>query len=95
MTLGIANAGQGVGTALIPPFTQFLVSSFGWRWAYVGLGLIMVIPFLFNLLLLRDKPADKHLLPDGARAKPGPQLNATSSRRATPSENARASRSFG
>ena len=78
VTLGIANAGQGVGTALIPPFTQFLVSSFGWRWAYVGLGLIMVIPFLFNLLLLRDKPADKHLLPDGAQAKPGPQLNAAS-----------------
>ena len=68
LALGLTNAGQGLGTALIQPYAQWLVSSFGWRWAYAGLGLIMVIPFLFNLLLLHDNPRDRHLLPDGAEA---------------------------
>ncbi|HXQ53926.1 MAG TPA: MFS transporter [Stellaceae bacterium] len=70
LTLGLANAGQGLGTAIIPPYTQLLVGHFGWRAAYVGLGAAMLIPFLFNLALLRDRPQDRGLLPDGDRGDP-------------------------
>jgi MFS family permease len=40
LALGIAMAGVGLGAALIPQYTQFIISTFGWRAAYVGLGLL-------------------------------------------------------
>nr|TFG54824.1 MAG: MFS transporter [Hyphomicrobiales bacterium] len=39
LALGIAMTGVGIGTSLIPRWTQFLVDSYGWREAYFGLGL--------------------------------------------------------
>ncbi len=66
VAVGIIGAGQGVGAALVPVICQALVTSYGWRTAYVGLALLtLVITFLFNFLFLYDKPADKGLLPDG------------------------------
>jgi cyanate permease len=66
LALGLSNSGQGLGTAFIQPFALLLIVSFGWRWAYVGMGLLMIVPFLFNLTLLYDNPRDRELLPDGA-----------------------------
>ena len=68
LALGLCNAGQGLGTAFIQPFALWLIASFGWRWAYVGMGLLMVVPFLFNFVLLHDNPRDRGLLPDGEEA---------------------------
>jgi 4,5-dihydroxyphthalate decarboxylase len=66
LAVGIVSAGQGFGAALIPPISQWLVAGFGWRFAYVGLALIvLVIGLPVIALLLRDKPEDKGLLPDG------------------------------
>ena len=66
LAVGIVSAGQGAGAALVPAISQFFVSHFGWRLAYVGLAAItLVVTLLFNLPFLRDKPADKGLYPDG------------------------------
>ncbi len=66
LAVGIVSAGQGAGAALVPAISQFLVSHVGWRLAYVGLAAItLVVTLAFNLPLLRDKPADKGLRPDG------------------------------
>ncbi len=55
LALGIAIAGVGMGTALVPQYTQTLVEHFGWRGAYIGLGLLhFAIAFPAVLLLLRD-----------------------------------------
>lgn len=43
LALGIVLAGIGAGTALIPPFAQLLTSQFGWRSAYLGLGLLVCL----------------------------------------------------
>ncbi len=43
IALGVAMAGVGIGTSLIPLWTQFLVDSYGWREAYIGLGLTTFI----------------------------------------------------
>jgi MFS family permease len=68
LAVGIVSAGQGAGAALVPALSQFLLSHFGWRLAYVGLAAItLVVTLLFNALFLRDKPADMGLLPDGDR----------------------------
>ena len=39
IALGVAMTGVGIGTSLMPRWTQFLVDSYGWREAYIGLGI--------------------------------------------------------
>lgn len=47
LALGIALAGVGLGTALIPQAARFLLQRFGWRMGYVGLGCaIFVLAFI-------------------------------------------------
>jgi MFS family permease len=46
--LGIALAGTGVVAVFLPPYTTWLVTDFGWRGAYVGLG---ALPIVFALPL--------------------------------------------
>ena len=41
LALGIASAGIGVGTALLPLLATYLISSFGWRVSYGFLGLLI------------------------------------------------------
>jgi predicted MFS family arabinose efflux permease len=72
LALGIAMTGVGIGTSLIPRWTQFLVDSYGWREAYFGLGLTtFVIAFPAVALLVgqadrrlsRDRAADQESIP--------------------------------
>jgi MFS family permease len=42
IAIGIAISGTGVGTALLPLYTQWLIGQVGWRWAYAGLGLVLI-----------------------------------------------------
>lgn len=55
LALGIAMAGVGLGTALVPPFANALIEHFGWRMAYVGLGVaIFVLAFLPVAAVVRE-----------------------------------------
>jgi len=57
LALGIALIGIGVGGALAPVVSQALISAYGWRSAYMYLGLIVfIISFPPLFLLLRDRP---------------------------------------
>lgn len=58
LALGIAGGlGNGIGAALAPLLAFFLISEFGWRGAYRGLGLtIALIALPVLVLLLRDPP---------------------------------------
>lgn len=38
LALGVSMAGVGLGTAIVPQIAQALITAFGWRFAYVGLG---------------------------------------------------------
>ncbi len=51
LALGIAMAGVGAGAALLPQFAQFLVTHYGWRAAYVGLG-ALTFAFAFPAVAL-------------------------------------------
>ena len=47
-------AGVGLGTALVPPFVGVLISEYGWRSAYIGLGIaIFVLAFLPAAIFIR------------------------------------------
>jgi len=63
---GAALAGIGIGGAVLSSLSQYLISSVGWRGAYVGLGvlsLVVTLPLIF--WKLRDSPADRGLGLDG------------------------------
>lgn len=55
LALGIAMCGLGVGTVVLPITAQYLVSTFGWRMAYVGLGVGSVALSLVACSLLRER----------------------------------------
>lgn len=66
LALGLATTGSGIGSVLMPLEAQYLISHFGWRIAYFGLGLTnFIIAFLAFALIIRDPPdhilrADEH-----------------------------------
>ncbi len=54
--IGITMAGTGLGAFLLPPFVEFLISGYGWRVAYRGIGiaaLLVSVPVV--LALFREK----------------------------------------
>src|ERR1041385_7513889 len=43
LALGVAIGGVGIGTVLVPQYAQTIIGSFGWREAYMGLGLLHLL----------------------------------------------------
>jgi len=72
--MGIALAGIGFGGFAMPPLADFLITNFSWRFAFAGLGsLVLLIVVTVTLALVRSRPEDMGLLPDGElRVAEGP-----------------------
>ena len=69
--MGLMALGFAVSMAIHPTLARFLIEAFGWREAWIGLGLmtwIMMIPVLF--ILVQDKPEDLGLSPDNIDQPP-------------------------
>jgi len=65
---GIAVSGMGLGTFLLVPLSQFLISSYGWRMTFMIIGgLAVVVLFPVNGLFLKHKPRELGLWPDGRK----------------------------
>ena len=57
LALGIGMAGVGLGVALMPQLAAWLIAEFGWRLAYVGLAIAVVIfAFVPVALFVREPP---------------------------------------
>src|SRR6516165_8436617 len=57
LALGIGTAGVGLGVALMPQVAALLISAVGWRLAYVGLAVaVLLVAFPPVFLLLREPP---------------------------------------
>ncbi len=65
LAVGIASAGGSLGTLALPPLAHFLVSRLGWRWAYVLLGVAILITLNVVARVLRRDPESMGLAPDG------------------------------
>jgi MFS family permease len=64
--MGLMALGFAASMALHPPLGQWLIAHYGWRTAWVALGLLTWLVLLPPVLLLVvDKPEDRRLAPDG------------------------------
>ena len=62
----MANTGASLGQLVLIPLAALLIVNAGWRWAYLGLGLLVLAvasPVVWGMM--RNSPADLGLLPDG------------------------------
>lgn len=67
--VAVVVLGIAASNALLPPITQALISSVGWREAYVALGvMVWVLLIPASVLIVRNRPEDVGLHPDGAAA---------------------------
>ncbi|MGU7776048.1 MFS transporter [Burkholderia sp. MR1-5-21] len=62
---GLAVAGIGVGTLVMPPLASALIAHIGWRGAYLTLGGLAVVVGAGMSLLIENDPRGRGLLPDG------------------------------
>jgi MFS family permease len=78
---GLAVAGIGVGTLVMPPLASFLISALGWRGAYLVLGALALVLGGGMALLIENDPHGRGLNPDGdAQAAQSAQAGGTSVR---------------
>jgi MFS transporter, OFA family, oxalate/formate antiporter len=68
---GLAVAGIGVGTLVMPPFASLLIANLGWREAYVALGVLALVLGGGMALLVENDPRGRGLNPDGDAAPLG------------------------
>ncbi|MGB7302251.1 MAG: MFS transporter [Burkholderiaceae bacterium] len=67
--MSLMALGFGVSMAVHPPLGQYLIAQFGWRWAWVILGLMTWVILLPPVILLvHNKPEPLGLRPDGEAA---------------------------
>ena len=65
--MGLAYVGIGVGGAVAPVLTQYIIRNAGWRTAMVAFGaVIFVVLIPVVVLVVRNRPADLGLQPDGS-----------------------------
>ena len=69
--VGMMTLGAVMSTALFPSFARFLIDSIDWRGSYAVLGVVaigLIVPVA--LLVVRNRPEDVGLFPDGSYQPP-------------------------
>jgi MFS family permease len=77
LAVGLAFAGVGVGSVTLLPWVQAVIDAAGWRQASLAMGVLLLVVLAPLNLLLRKRPEDLGLRPDGdgaplANAAPPP-----------------------
>jgi len=65
MAVGFTVAGVGLGSVIWPSVSQWLISSYGWRQAYVILGIVALIIFIPVAQFMKHSPQRIGLKPYG------------------------------
>jgi sugar phosphate permease len=66
--MSLAFSGVGVGSVIVLPWLQTLIARTGWRSACLALGIVVLVLLLPLNLLVRRRPEDLGLAPDGDAA---------------------------
>jgi sugar phosphate permease len=65
LAMALLAVGAGLGGLVCAPASAFLIANFGWRSAFVILGVVIWIVAIPLALLVRNSPEEMGLLPDG------------------------------
>ena len=65
MMTGIVKVGTGTGQFIMPLMTSIFLATYGWRTAYLIIGMLVLVLIISSGQLLRRDPSQKGLLPDG------------------------------
>lgn len=69
--MGLLFASGGIGGFVFPPVISWLVSSLGWRQAWVGIAAIhLLLTVILSGILVRSRPEDIGQVPDGLLSVP-------------------------
>jgi len=68
LAMGLAFAGVGIGSVTLLPWVQHMIEQTGWRTASTAMGLVVLVVLAPINLLLRKRPEDIGLEPDGDAA---------------------------
>ena len=66
--LGISISGAPFGTAVIPLFATYLISNYGWRMAFLVIGVIVWLIMIPLSRLFKKDPREIGALPDGVKS---------------------------
>ncbi len=82
LAMSLAFSGVGVGSVILMPWLQGMIARVGWRSACLALGILVLVLLLPLNLLVRRRPEDIGLAPDGdATSHPAMAARATRQRR--------------
>jgi len=82
LAMGITTTGIGFGGLVMAPLCKVLISVAGWRSTFLIMGLVIIAVALpLILLVIRQHPADRGLLPDGVNSPPASTTSSPSSGR--------------
>ena len=76
LAVSIAFSGVGVGSIVLLPWVQVIIASGGWRHACVVFAIVVLVVLAPLNLVLRRRPEDLGLLPDGDTAPRDPRPGA-------------------
>jgi MFS family permease len=65
LAIGVAFAGVGIGSITVLPWVQHMIEQSGWRTACTTIGILVLVVLVPINLLLRKRPQDMGLQPDG------------------------------
>jgi MFS family permease len=68
LAMGFAFAGVGIGSVTLLPWVQHMIEQTGWRTACTAMGILVLVVLAPINLLLRKRPQDIGLEPDGDAA---------------------------
>src|SRR5258707_3373245 len=72
LAIGLAFAGVGIGSMTLLPWVQLMIEQTGWRTACTAMGILILVVLAPINLLLRKRPENIGLEPDGAAAPATP-----------------------
>ncbi len=73
--LAFSSTGIPLGTLILSPVSQYLILAWGWRetlFFWAGITIFLIIPMV---IMLKNKPEEKGLHPDGGSSELGPDVN--------------------
>jgi MFS family permease len=70
MMSGIVKVGTGSGQLVMPLFAAVLIAAYGWRSAYIILGVVIILVLVVAAQVMRHNPRDIGLLPDNDPNEP-------------------------